>query len=733
MAHKIMQKFISLLLSAALGAGIVAGAALTFEPAALHARAAEEIDGHRFLTENDGYRLYLKEEDLSLIIEDKATGTIMESAVSYDDGKNNDIWLGAMRSAVVLTLINKSDDTLQADLLNDQVSKTVTTNDHGFTAELYWKKYSLGFTLEVGFDNNGLTARIPESSIREDSEQYFIGTIRIYPFMGYSYLDDKEGYMLVPDGNGALIYLDDKEGRYASGFSGTIYGTDIGFEDSKVETLLWNRYNTIADAEKVLAPVFGIAHTGEGMAFLGIVEDGRERAAIEVVPNGASVDYNRAYARFVLRRLYTQPTSNNSTVGSLRICEADRSHSDLQVRFLFLSGEDADYVGMAAAYRNYLLGKGDLEIREDTYKTRIDFLGSDRQSWVLGTQAVVMTTVDDIKEIYGDLQSEGITDILSVYKGWQKGGLYNLPLTSLSVESKLGGKGDLKSLMNSLQGTDTELYLYDNALLINPDETNATFNVIKKVNKRRYEYTTYKDVYETFYYLTPARSKLLLNRFAKSITSAGTPNLALAGITNNLFTYTYSTEKYTRFDCAAVYAEAIDALASGTNLLLEQPISAYWNDTSVFLDMPLYTSHYILEDESVPFLSLTLKGVMPVYAEYVNFEANGQEFFLKMIETGSYPSFYVTGADSSELIYTNSNDVYSSRYESYRGRILEYTEVFRDLSSRTAGATVTGHVIDGDLRIVTYSNGLKIYLNYGTSPRTADGVTVEGMDYAIVD
>lgn len=36
--------------------------------------------------------------------------------------------------------------------------------------------------------------------------------------MGNSYLDDKAGYMLVPDGNGALIYLDDKEGRFKSGF-----------------------------------------------------------------------------------------------------------------------------------------------------------------------------------------------------------------------------------------------------------------------------------------------------------------------------------------------------------------------------------------------------------------------------------------------------------------------------------------------------------------------------------
>ncbi len=710
---------------------LLAGALPTGSGAVLTARAAEEISGHSYLTENSAYRLYLNEEDLSVVVEDKATGAYLESSISYDDGQNNAIWLGAMSSAVVLTLINKNDDTLQADLVNDDVTRKVTKSDTGFTAELYWNKYKLGFTLEVSFDEDGLSARIAEDSIREDSEQYFIGTIRLYPYMGCSYLTDKEGYMLVPDGNGALIYLDDKEGRYPSGFSGTIFGTDIGFEESKVETLLWDRYNTISDAEIVLAPVFGIAHTDDRIAFLGIVEDGAERASIEVVPNGASVDYNRAYARFVLRRLYTQPTSNNSTAGSLHIYEADRSHSDLGVRFVFLSGDDADYVGMAGAYRNYLLQSGSLVGKEDTYRTRVDFLGSDRQSWVLGTQGVVMTTVDDIYEIFADLEARGVTQTISLYKGWQDGGLYNLPITKYKAESKLGGTADLTKLMKSLEGTGREFYLYNNALLINPDETNATFNVIKQVNKRRYEYKTYRDVYETFYFLTPSRSKLLLERFVKSYTSKGVSNLALAGITNKLFTYTYSSDKYSRYDCAELYNEAIEELSTQTNLVLEQPISPYWDDTNVFLDMPLYTSSYILEDESIPFLSIVLKGVLPMYAEYVNFEANEKEFFLKMIESGAYPSFYVTKEDSSELIYTNSNDIYSSRYDSYKERIAEYDAVFRELSERTKGAVITEHVIDGDLRKVSYSNGVTIYLNYSASPASCDGVDIEGMSYVV--
>ena len=61
--------------------------------------------------------------------------------------------------------------------------------------------------------------------------------------------------MFIPDGNGALIYLDDKDGRYASGYSQMIYGADAGFTESTTETLLWGRYQTVNESEKVLAPV----------------------------------------------------------------------------------------------------------------------------------------------------------------------------------------------------------------------------------------------------------------------------------------------------------------------------------------------------------------------------------------------------------------------------------------------------------------------------------------------
>ncbi len=702
--------------------------------APMRAQAAQDqINGHSLIAENDHYALYMNEEYLSIIVQDKATGAYMESAVSYDDNKNNATWSAAMRSALVLTVIYGITDTQQADLINDEVTKDITYTDNGFSAKVYWSKYKFGMTLEVELTEDGVIASVPDESIVEDGEDYFIGTISVYPYLGHSYLDQKEGYMFIPDGNGALIYLEDKEGRFRSGFTSMIYGDDPGFARQSVSNL-WQDHNIINDANKVIAPVFGMAHTSEGIAYLAVVEKGAERASIIANPNGANVDYNRIYARFTERVVFTQYNGNNSS-SAYQTAETGRSHSDLQVHWIFLAGDDANYCGMANAYRAYLLERGDLVPSADnSYNTRVDFLGSDRESWVVGTSAVVMTTTDDIREIYEDLKKEGVTDLFSVYKGWQKGGIYNLPIGSYKADSKIGGTGDLTSLMEEAENAGIQFYLYNDALRLNPVESSSVFNVVKQINRRRFSESTYKDVYEEFLYLIPSRTGTLLGQFVNSCTKKGVNNLALAGITNTLYSNYYDNVFYSRHNTAEEYDKIFGQIAGQTDLVMEQPFAYLWKYTDAFLDMPLYTSNYMYEDESIPFMSIVLKGVMPMYSEYVNFEANKQEFFLKMVETGTFPSFYITKESSSDLVNTNSSDIYSSQYDVYRDTMIAYARELAEINAKVEGAYIVGHEIrENNVTVVTYGNGVKIYLNYGSSAVQTDGYTIEGMSIKVVE
>ena len=691
------------------------------------------LDDYELITENDTYKMYLYEPRLSVILENKETGTKIESTLSdeMDDGNSNTSWNAYMKSGIVIQAIIGTNNTYQVDMITCENTIQVSKIDNGFSAELYFDGYGFGLTVNVTLDGEDLVVNVPDESIVEEKENYYISTISLFPFMGYSYLDDKEGYMLIPDGNGALIYLDDKEGRYSTGFSQLIYGTDYGFADSSDTALMNDEIEMVRSANEVLAPIFGMAHTDEQIGYLAVVEKGEKRASIEAHPNGVMVNYNRCFAKFLLRDIYIQPL-NNSNSGTMTKVEDERTHTDLQVRYMLLAGDEADYSGMAVCYRNYLLDNSLVTPKDDSYSTRVDFLGTDREEFLMGTKAVTVTTVDDIADIYEELQEAGVESLVSVYKGWQKGGVYNLPITKYKADRHIGGTSALTELIADSAEDGYQLYLYNDALRINPVTNVATFNTIKKINKRTFTEDLWAQVYDTFYFLTPSKSTDLLETFVESYTKKGVNNLALAGISDSLYSYSYKGEFYTRYDVADAYSTLVDTVSQDTNLLLEQPLAYLWNDTDAFLDMPLGSSDYMYVDEEVPFLSMVLKGVIPMYSEYVNFEANKTEFFLQMVESGVYPSFYITMENSSVLIYTNSSELYSTEYSTYRDTIIDYDAALREVAEAVEGACIIGHEkLDNGVTVVTYDNGIAVYVNYSEDRQTVNGVAVDAMSYKV--
>lgn len=673
---------------------------------------SKTLNGHYLVAENDGYELYLKNETLSIIVRDKVTGAIMESTVTDDDGKSNASWTGFLQSGINVEMqVGNTTQQKKVDLLSSGAVIDVKLVEGGFTASIDYTTYELGFDVTVLlYDDGSIEVTIPEESIYENSESNKIGNIYVYPLLGYTWLGETDGYMLVPDGNGALIYLNDKEGRYSSAYTQRVFGTDVGITESYVLSLFWSKYETINDPEYILAPVYGMVHSTDQMAYLAVITSGAEGATIEAYPNGAYTDYNWIAAKFLKRTIYNEPTSNS---GGSVVKVTDRLAYDISVRFFFTRSEEADYAGLANRYRDYLLETGELVAKEDSFRLRADFLGSDRENWMLTTKAVTMTTTDDIRDIYAELKEAGVTSLLTLYKGWQDGGICNLPVDSFDADKSIGGTRDLKKLMEEAEEAGINFYLYTDALRANPDTSNTTFNVIKKIDTRLYTEDTYKDVYESMRFLTPVRTNEMVNSLVKSMTKKGINNLALTGITNTMFTFRYSGTTYDRIYTAEMQKSLFESIDESMDLVMEEPVSIFWKYTDAIIDMPVKDSDYIFTDESVPFLSIVFKGIMPMYSDYVNFEANKNEFFLKLVETGIYPSFYLTMEDSTDLYYTNSNDLYSSQYSVYKNSIIEYYKVLKEFNDLVAGSFIKEHKIQEDgTVVVTYDNGAVVTLDY---------------------
>lgn len=678
------------------------------------------------------WAMYACPETLAVTVCGRATGLVMSSALPAGDIPSSVRSInGATYSGVVIYARNGTSlsSSEQVDLLRMESHVTWEPLEKGFVAHVSIpEKYGFSFDLRAELDGDSVVVTIPDESIRESNPTYTITWLELFPMMGAANQDDNpQGYLFVPDGTGGLIAMTEKHGRFSTGYQSPVYGADDGFWASSSITYLYDTVNTLNDTYTALMPVFGLARTDLGQGYVAIIESGDTRCRITASPNGVTnFSYNRIYAGFHLREAYRQKTTNIETL------EEDRYHADLSVRYCFLTGDDATYAGMAVRYREYLLASGGLVQRDTAYRTRVDFLGSERENFLAGTRAVEMTSVEDAREIIDDLRSQGVTTSLTAFKGWQSGGLYALPVDSFSVDGAVGGDEAFRQMVQDEAAMGARIYPYVDALRMNAATNTFTHDVAKMHSQDDIAETSRASVYKTFYYMLPASSAQRLRSLGQSLRANGVSGVAVGGVTGKLFSYSARDTYYGRGDCAEIYSGLLEELSQDMTLALESPNAYLWPSMSAFLDLPLHSSGYQYIDQEIPFLALVLKGVVPTYSEYVNFEANKREFFLQLVESGVYPSFYITRENASALIYTNSSDLYSVQFSSYRETIIDYDRQLRALAQATEGAVIVNHVIDGDLRCVTYSNGVKVYVNYGDVPADAsEGFTVEAMGYAV--
>lgn len=691
----------------------------------------DEIDGHKFYVENNKLEMYVNEENLSLIIRDKSTGAVMYSTVK-NPIDSNESWKNFTRSGIVMEyLVDTNIVVYRADMYSQNPTKTITKESDGFVAQIEYPELEISFEVKVSLNEKGITVDVPKDSIKENSDKYKMASLYVYPFLGYSQLGEREGYMFIPDGSGALIHLKDNDGKYKQPYSEMVYGGNVGIDDSYVLSL-FNRMDPFNDPEKILAPIFGMVQTDSEIGYLGIIEEGEYSAKIEAYPSGAILPYNWITSKFIYRQVYNQPTSQDS--GTMVVRQKNRNDFDIKVHYQFVSGENANYMGLASNYREYLLENNLVTDKDTPFKARIDFLGTEVEQGLIMKQDVPMTTFDQANTILQDLQKNGVGNILSIYKGWQEGGLYGgLPVRSFNPESALDDEMSIQELLENAKKNSIDLYVYQDALRINMEElTNTKYELMKKFNKRAYEDEVHGNVYESFNYLHPKSTIELLNKMEKEYTSESIENVMLSGISNTLFSYSDGSKEFDRITTKNDYETIISQYNDIFNLLLEQPFAYLWNKTNAIVDLPTKSSNYVFTDEDIPFIALTLKGLVPMYAEYTNFQANQEEFFLQLVEQGVNPSFYITHENPAELKNTNSSNIYSSQYERYEEMIPSYYEELQSVHEVIGEAMIVNHERNGKVTKVSYDNGAIVYINYHSEPQQIDDIQLDGMSYKVV-
>ena len=138
---------------------------------------------------------------------------------------------------------------------------------------------------------------------------------------------------------------------------------------------------------------------------------------------------------------------------------------------------------------------------------------------------------------------------------------------------------------------------------------------------------------------------------------------------------------------------------------------------SQIFNIPMTSSQYLFETDTVPFEQMVLAGSVPFYAPYINTNGNSDISILKMAEYDTYPAYVQTEQDSADLVDTPSEDLFSTCFIDWKAEILSIYKKLNTILAPAKGMAIVDHSVlsDGHIR-VTYENGKSLYINYNETP-----------------
>ena len=642
---------------------------------------------------------------------------------------------------------------------NSKIYKTDKKNEFCLKCTFGLEDAKVNMEVNITFADGKIKYDIPYEKITDDNKgkaKARIKNVIITPFLGtaggslkyynkktddYDIVKAKKltpGYIMAPDGSGALMRFNENKAKFTN-YEGDVYGADPG-----TEMYYYSEKNDAVEVKQPSMPVYGISHgDGTQAAFVAYATSGDEYMSINAVPASTAkneIKYTYAYPAFKYNAEYFQV--KDQAGHSYRKTQDVMNKFDISITYEFLSGDgkdgspSADYVGMAKAYRNYLIKNKTLAPKSTAKKDipiRIDFLMSDSKKGVFSTQEVPVTTVSNVKSILNDLLKDNVKNINSGLIGWQSGGETLSKPNSTSFSSDIGSEGDFSDMMSYFAKRKVDVSYSRDFVTINEDMTGYYGVAARHLSTRYLEVDKTailpENVPVTEYgYATPEQSAEWLDDLYDDV-GEDSKSFTIDGISDTLVsTHSGDKEQTTVSQAIKLYQKSFKEIKKDkVKLNMVNPNQYCWKYTDRYLQSSVGTSQYVYETDTVPFLQMVLNGTMEVYAPYSNFSFYSKSDMLKMIDYNISPSFVLTQKPSYLLAATTSADYYSTEYSQYEKIINNIYDTVNGSLKTVQGYEWTDRtVVDDGVIANTYKKDGEtktIIINY-----TNDKVKVKGQD-----
>lgn len=681
-------------------------------------------EGFKKVGETEKIAIYLNQDEAALRILNKQTGYIWGALPIEDAEGLNSTWRCYGNGLVSIECFNEEGVESRVSI-GKNGSAEYEMIENGLICSAYFEEHGIAFKVKVSWADSRLSMELVEGSLEEglNDSLYTLKSMTFMPFLGSSYSDSIDGYILIPDGCGALIRYR-QPANYSSTYASRIYGVDYG-----IASLASTAGNYSRAEAQILMPVYGMVHGVHQNGFLAVVDTGAEYASILATPAQKNNPYNWAAVRFEFRQKYVKNINRKEGAGANVPQEIPNAIMP-KISFYFTEGEQANYDGMAILYRQMLIDQGilaPLEIDGSEMPLQLEVLGADKKENFLWDTTTVFTTTEQAEEIRESLEKYGIGNVDMVYMCYTRNNECGKGLLAT-----VGKSSDYRTLRNSLEENGGSLYFYMDPITANEDQitlrTEAANN-LSKMEIRWIEASASISSPYTYLYRLSVTEKLIEDALNRDYGA----EFALAEMSNKLYADYTTGKEITRDESLAKVLNLVSLISSDGRIPMYQPNQYLWKFADTMYNMPATNSQIMYESDSVPFLQIVLSGCVEMFGNSINTSSYSTERLLRQIEYGMAPAFTVTGCESIELYNTNQESYFSSCYFDWEPRIVETYDVVSDALAGVWGHSIVSHnCLATGIVCVEYDNGIQIYLNYTDKAATVNGITVESGWFTVV-
>lgn len=585
--------------------------------------------------------------------------------------------------------------------------------------------------------DNEMKVTVPLNEIEYRTE-YPIFQIAMLPYFGAGGADD-EGYLLVPEGGGAMINFNNGKISQPAYFA-NMYGWDMARRHD---------LDSVVHETRAVFNAFGIAKNGN--SFVCTIDEGAAYAGIQADVAGKLNSYNATSASYIVCHREQYDVAGQY-LGKMFVYEKKLPNENLVQTYHFVGSDD--YVDMAKEYGKYLEEKnGDAwedVVSADT-PVAIEVVGAvDKKEQILGvpvSRPWKLTTFTEAIDMLQELQDAGMKNMSVKLSGWMNGGVKQTMLNKVKVISKLGGTKALKKLIAFANDNDIDLYLNGITQYAMQNKAFDGFSVFSdsarfasNVKAELYEYSTIWFGQVTWegvkpYYLLKAKlvDNMMDNlyKFANKYNA----NVSFQDVGCELSADYAKKGVVSREASKKIQIDELEKIDnSGMNIMVNRGNDYSIGYADFITNMDLYGSLYTILDQPVPFYQIALHSHVNYTGEALNLAQNYQEVLLQSAEYGAGLSFTLMRAESGKLQKTLYTQYFGADFAGWKDRMLEIYSRYQKEMGGLFNQEITAHkILDNGIRCTTYENGTKVYVNYTyTEYSDENGLTIPARDYLVV-